>query len=55
MMEETHDIIALGAGAVSKRMFYEETRHERFPNPKNIDYYIERIDEIIRGKTEFFS
>jgi coproporphyrinogen dehydrogenase HemZ len=54
MMEETHDIVALGAGAVSKRMFYEETRHERFPNPKNIKYYIERIDEIIRGKREFF-
>jgi coproporphyrinogen dehydrogenase HemZ len=54
MMEETHDIVALGAGAVSKRMFFEETRHERFPNPKNIKYYIERIDEIIRGKREFF-
>lgn len=55
MMEETHDIVALGAGAVSKRMFYEETRHERFPNPKNIEYYIEKIDEIIEGKMRFFS
>jgi nucleoside-diphosphate-sugar epimerase len=55
MMEETHDIVALGAGAVSKQMFYEQTRHERFPNPKNIEYYIGTIDEIIRSKTEFFS
>ncbi len=54
MMEETHDIVALGAGAVSKRMFYEQTRHERFPNPKNIEYYIGKIDEIIRDKAEFF-
>lgn len=54
MMEETHDIVALGAGAVSKRMFYEETRHERYPNPKNIEYYIGKIDEIIEGKREFF-
>ncbi len=54
MMEETHDIIALGAGAVSKRMFYEQTRHERFPNPKNIEYYIGTIDEMIRSKTGFF-
>jgi coproporphyrinogen dehydrogenase HemZ len=55
MMEETHDIVALGAGAVSKRMYYEQTRHERFPNPKNINYYIEKIDELIQGKTGFFS
>lgn len=54
MMEETHDIIALGAGAVSKRMYYAETRHERYPNPKNIEYYVSRIDEIIEGKTRFF-
>ncbi len=54
MMEETHDIIALGAGAVSKRMFYEQTRHERFPNPKSIEYYISKIDEIIGRKAAFF-
>ena len=28
MMEETHDIVAMGAGAVSKKMHYEENRHE---------------------------
>jgi coproporphyrinogen dehydrogenase HemZ len=55
MMEETHDIVALGAGAVSKRMYYAETRHERFPNPKNIRYYIDRIGEIVEGKARFFS
>jgi oxygen-independent coproporphyrinogen-3 oxidase len=54
MMEETHDIVALGAGAVSKRMFYEETRHERYPNPKNIEHYIMKIDAIIGGKKKFF-
>lgn len=55
MMEETHDIVALGAGAVSKRMYYDETRHERFPNPKNAAYYIGKIDDIIGKKTAFFS
>jgi oxygen-independent coproporphyrinogen-3 oxidase len=43
MMEETHDIVAMGAGAVSKRMYYGENRHERAPNPKSIVDYISRI------------
>ena len=55
MMEETHDIVALGAGAVSKRMFFEQNRHERFPNPKNIEYFVSKIEELIDKKVEFFS
>lgn len=54
MMEETHDIVALGAGAVSKRMFFDENRHERCPNPKNIEYYIQRTDDMIRAKYRFY-
>ncbi len=40
MMEETHDIVAMGAGAVSKRMYYEENRHERVPNKKDVGTYL---------------
>jgi oxygen-independent coproporphyrinogen-3 oxidase len=55
MMDETHNILAFGAGAVSKRMFYAETRYERYSNPKNIEYYTKGIDEFIKGKMEFYS
>ncbi len=54
MMEETHNIVALGAGAVSKRMFYAQTRHERYPNPKSVEHYCARVDELIAGKIAFF-
>ena len=45
MMEETHYIVAMGAGAVSKRMYYAENRHERVPNKKEILYYIASNEE----------
>ena len=51
MMEELHHVLALGGGAVSKRML-SPTRLERQCNPKYPKEYIERIDEIIRAKQE---
>ena len=54
MMEETHHIVALGAGAVSKRMFYGENRHQRFPNPKSVEHYCANIDGLIERKIAFF-
>ena len=53
IMEETHDIYASGAGAISKRIF-GNGRIERFAEVKEIKGYLERIDEMIEKKIEFF-
>lgn len=52
MIEERQTIIALGAAAVSKVVFLEEDRLERFPNLKDLNEYITRIDEMIERKKE---
>lgn len=54
-MEDTSSVIALGAGAISKRVFNLENRIEREPNCKFIEDYISRIDEMIEKKIKFFS
>jgi len=54
-MEDVTSVIAVGAGAISKRVFNLENRIERQPNCKFINDYIERIDEMIEKKIEFFS
>lgn len=48
IMEEKQDIVALGAGATSKAIFGD--RIERCGNVKDIDNYLERIDEMIERK-----
>lgn len=53
IMEETTDILALGCGAVSKRIFGE--RIERAFNFKSIYEYISRIDEANSRKNLLFS
>ncbi|AKL95187.1 oxygen-independent coproporphyrinogen-III oxidase 2 [Clostridium aceticum] len=50
IMEEKQTIIAVGAGAVSKVVFPKENRLERVPNIKNLEQYIERVDEMITRK-----
>jgi coproporphyrinogen dehydrogenase HemZ len=50
MIEERQTTIALGAAAVSKVIFLEEDRLERFPNLKDLHEYISRIDEMIDRK-----
>ena len=49
MMEELHSVLALGAGAVSKRML-SPTKLERQCNPKYPKEYVERIDGILEEK-----
>lgn len=44
MMEDALSIIAHGAGAMTKRVFVDEHRIERIPNPKDIDTYINKIE-----------
>lgn len=55
MIEEKQTIIALGADAVSRAVFLEENRHERFPNLKDVREYTKRIDELIEKKKKFFN
>lgn len=54
-MEDVSSVIAIGAGAISKRVFNLENRIERQPNCKFIGDYIDRIDEMIEKKVKFFS
>ncbi len=50
MMEELTDILALGGGAVSKRLLPEH-RLERQCNPKYPKQYVERIEEVLAEKS----
>ncbi len=53
IMEETTDILANGANAVSKRV---ENLHKitRIGAPKNTDAYLKRVDELIEQKNLLF-
>lgn len=50
MIEDKQTIIALGADAVSKVVFLEENRIERFANIKDVKGYTSRIKEMVEGK-----
>jgi len=52
IMEETHSIYAVGAGAISKRV--SDGRIDRQANPKDVKGYVERIEELLQKKREFF-
>jgi oxygen-independent coproporphyrinogen-3 oxidase len=54
IMEETADNLAVGANAVSKRVFNEKGLITRFASQKDLPTYIQNVDEIIRKKREFF-
>jgi oxygen-independent coproporphyrinogen-3 oxidase len=53
MIEERQTIIAIGANAVSKIIFLDEDRLERFPNIKDVREYINRIEEKVSSKIKF--
>ena len=53
MMTDRRNVIALGAGSVSKRIF-EGGRFERFSSPKDVLIYIRDHEEVARRKAEFF-
>ncbi len=55
MMEETSHILAVGAGAISKRIYPQEGRIGRAPNVSNIEVYIARREEMSRRKRELFT
>lgn len=53
IMEEKHTILAVGAGASTKMVFPDGKRIERIENVKDVDLYIEKIDEMIERKNRF--
>lgn len=54
VMEEIFDNVACGANAVSKKIFPDENRIERYGAPKDIATYIAKIDAIISEKEKLF-
>ena len=54
VMEEIADNIAAGANAVSKKVTFSDGKITRYASPKDLKTYIEKIDEIIAKKAEFF-
>lgn len=54
IMEEKQTIVALGAGSITKRVF-PDGRIERCDNVKDVNLYIEKIDEMIERKRKLLS
>ena len=50
IMDEHEDIVALGAGGISKAFYPKENRLERVPNVTNYQEYITRVEEMIERK-----
>ncbi len=50
MIAEQETIIAMGAGAVTKAVSEDGNKIERIPNVKNLEQYIQRVDEMIERK-----
>jgi len=53
IMEEKQTIVALGAGSVSKFVFPDGRKIKKIDNVKDVDIYIDRIDEMIERKDQF--
>lgn len=49
-MEEMQTIAACGAGTTTKVLYREENRIERAENVKDVEQYIERVDEMVERK-----
>ena len=56
IMEELCSILAMGAGAISKRVLPDrELRIRRAPNVTNVSVYIDRAEEMARRKEILFT
>lgn len=54
VMEEISDNIAVGANAISKKIF-DGDRIERYAAPKDLPTYISKLDKIIEDRLKLFS
>ena len=55
VMEEISDNLAVGANAISKKLFAAEARIERYGSPKDIPTYLQKIEKIIEEKDKLFA
>lgn len=55
IMEEKQTILALGAGSSSKMVWQNTDRIDRIENVKDVDLYIEKIDEMIDRKRRYLN
>lgn len=55
VMEEISDNVAVGANAISKKLFDGGERIERLASPKDIPTYINKADSIIADRIKLFS
>ncbi|HBN12492.1 MAG TPA: coproporphyrinogen dehydrogenase HemZ [Clostridiales bacterium] len=55
VMEEISDNIAVGANAISKKLFGDENRIERLASPKDIPTYISKVAQIIADREKLFA
>jgi coproporphyrinogen dehydrogenase HemZ len=53
-MEELCDVLAFGAGAISKKIFPDEARIERAANIKDLRMYLDRLDDVLKRKRALF-
>ncbi len=53
IMEEKQTILAFGAGGVSKMVYPRENRLERVPNVKNLEHYLQRVEEMVERKKDY--
>ncbi len=54
VMEESADNLAVGANAISKRVFLTEGRIERLASPKDLPTYLAKFPKIIEEKNKLF-
>ncbi len=55
IMEEVQTILALGAGATTKRVDRTKNLITRAENAKNVDIYMQNIDEMLERKRKLFA
>lgn len=54
IMEEITDNLAVGANAISKKVYTGENRIERYASPKDFPTYFDKIEEILKKKHALF-
>ena len=54
VMEETSDNVACGTNSVSKKVYIDQNRIERYGAPKDLKTYVSKIDKIITEKRQLF-
>jgi len=54
VMEEISHNLAVGANAISKRLYSQENRIARYGSPKDLPTYLNKLDEIMENKKKLF-